>query len=65
MNQQELTQALMAAFLEELHEHIAALNSNLLALEKSPDPAQRKEVLQHHLRAEKFWQERVAKANVR
>jgi hypothetical protein len=27
------------------------------------DPAQRKEVLQHHLRAEKFWEQRVAQAN--
>jgi hypothetical protein len=27
------------------------------------DPAQRKEVLQYHLRAEAFWKERVAKAN--
>jgi len=31
---------------------------------KLDDPAQRNEVLQHHLRAEKFWQDRVAKANV-
>jgi hypothetical protein len=30
---------------------------------KLDDPAQRQEVLQHHLRAEKFWQDRVAKAN--
>jgi hypothetical protein len=28
------------------------------------DPGQRKEVLTHHLRAEKFWQDRVAHANV-
>jgi hypothetical protein len=27
------------------------------------DPAQRKEVLQHHLRAERFWERRVAQAN--
>lgn len=27
------------------------------------DPVQRKEVLAHHLRAEKFWKDRVAKAN--
>jgi hypothetical protein len=30
---------------------------------KLDDPGQRKEVLAHHLRAEKFWQDRVAKAN--
>jgi len=30
---------------------------------KLDDPGQRQEVLQHHLRAEKFWQDRVAKAN--
>jgi hypothetical protein len=30
---------------------------------KLDDANQRKEVLAHHLRAEKFWQERVAKAN--
>ena len=30
---------------------------------KLDDPAQRQEVLQHHLRAEKFWQDRVANAN--
>ncbi len=51
MNQQELTQALMAAFLEELPEHIAALNSNLLAIEKSPEPAQRHEHLRNLFRA--------------
>jgi hypothetical protein len=27
------------------------------------DPAQRKEVLQHHLRAERFWMQQVAQAN--
>jgi hypothetical protein len=27
------------------------------------DPAQRHEVLQHHLRAERFWEQRVARAN--
>ena len=51
MNQQELTQASMAAFLEELHEHIASLNSNLLALEKSPEPTQRQEHLRNLFRA--------------
>jgi hypothetical protein len=30
---------------------------------KLDDPAQREEVLKHHLRAESFWQSRVAKAN--
>jgi len=30
---------------------------------KLDDPGQRGEVLEHHLQAEKFWQDRVAKAN--
>jgi hypothetical protein len=32
---------------------------------KLDDAGQRKEVLQHHLQAEKFWQERVARANAK
>ena len=36
MDQQTLIKRLMATFLEELAEHVAALNNDLLALEKAP-----------------------------
>ncbi|PTL83193.1 response regulator [Vitiosangium sp. GDMCC 1.1324] len=39
MDRDRLAQALMATFLEELEEHVAALNRDLLALEKAPSPA--------------------------
>jgi two-component system chemotaxis sensor kinase CheA len=51
MTNQELAQALTAAFLEELHEHVATMNTNLLALEKSPDPTQRQAHLKNLFRA--------------
>ncbi|HYO57333.1 hybrid sensor histidine kinase/response regulator [Archangium sp.] len=39
MDRDRLAQALMATFLEELEGHVAALNRDLLALEKAPSPA--------------------------
>src|SRR5689334_13444837 len=36
MDKEQLVKRLMATFLEELEEHVAALNRDLLALEKDP-----------------------------
>src|SRR5260370_26608444 len=45
MDRDQLIKRLMATFLEELEEHVAALNRDLLALEKEPGGAQRTERL--------------------
>ncbi|MCI0684588.1 MAG: CehA/McbA family metallohydrolase [Gemmataceae bacterium] len=52
---QRISKASAQFFLDWTRERMARI--------KLADPAQRQEVLQHHLRAEKFWQDRVAKAN--
>ena len=36
MDKHELEKRLMSTFLEELHEHVEAINRDLLALEKEP-----------------------------
>ena len=51
MDKQELAQRLMAAFLEELHEHVGAMNRHLLALEKYPPPEQRQALLKELFRS--------------
>ena len=45
MDKHQLAQRLMATFLEELSDHVAALNDNLLALEKDPPQDLRSELL--------------------
>src|SRR5260370_34527112 len=45
MDKDQLIKKLMATFLEELEEHVRALNSDLLALEKAPEGAERVERL--------------------
>ena len=45
MDRDRLIQRLMATFLEELEEHVAALNRDLLALEKGPAKEERAERL--------------------
>ncbi len=51
MDKQELAQRLMAAFLEELHEHVGAMNRHLLALEKNPPPEHRQALLKELFRS--------------
>jgi two-component system chemotaxis sensor kinase CheA len=51
MDKQELAQRLMAAFLEELHEHVGAMNRHLLALEKNPPAEQRQAMLKELFRS--------------
>jgi two-component system chemotaxis sensor kinase CheA len=46
MDKDKLIKRLMATFLEELHEHVGALNRDLLALEKETDAGRRAELLQ-------------------
>ncbi|WNG42561.1 response regulator [Archangium violaceum] len=50
MDRDRLAQALMATFLEELEEHVAALNRDLLALEKNPAPSRFGELMTSLLR---------------
>ncbi|MFL5351041.1 response regulator [Archangium sp.] len=50
MDRDRLAQALMATFLEELEGHVAALNRDLLALEKTPTPARFAELMTSLLR---------------
>ncbi|QRK13527.1 response regulator [Archangium violaceum] len=50
MDRDRLAQALMATFLEELEEHVAALNRDLLALEKNPAPPRFGELMTSLLR---------------
>ncbi|WP_257451994.1 hybrid sensor histidine kinase/response regulator [Archangium lipolyticum] len=50
MDRDRLAQALMATFLEELEGHVAALNRELLALEKAPSPARFAELMTSLLR---------------
>ncbi|MCA9122093.1 MAG: hybrid sensor histidine kinase/response regulator [Planctomycetaceae bacterium] len=45
MDRQELAKRLMATYLEELHEHVEAMNRDLLALERGLSPEQRDEVM--------------------
>lgn len=45
MDKNELAKRLMATFLEELHEHIDAINRDLLVLEKKPTDAEQEEAL--------------------
>ena len=51
MEKQELAQRLMVAFLEELHEHVGAMNRHLLDLEKNPPPEQRQALLKELFRS--------------
>ena len=51
MDKQDLAQRLMATFLEELHEHVGAMNRHLLALEKNPPPEQRQALLKELFRS--------------
>ncbi len=46
MDKDKLLKRLMATFLEELEEHVGALNRELLALEKEAEPPRRVELLQ-------------------
>lgn len=50
MDRDQLAQALMATFLEELEGHIAALNRDLLAWEKASNPARAGELIASLLR---------------
>ena len=50
MDRDRLAQALMATFLEELEGHVAALNRDLLALEKAPSPIRAGELMHSLLR---------------
>jgi len=50
MDRDRLALALMATFLEELEGHVAALNRDLLALEKAPSPARTEELMTSLLR---------------
>lgn len=45
MDRQELAKRLMATYLEELHEHVEAMNRDLLALEKGLPDEQRGEIM--------------------
>src|SRR6185295_2336318 len=47
----KLIAALMGTFLEELEEHVRAMNENLLALEKTAEPAERASRVQALFRA--------------
>ncbi len=51
MDKQELAQRLMVAFLEELDEHVGAMNRHLLALEKNPPAEQRQALLKELFRS--------------
>ncbi len=51
MDHNELIRRIMATFLEELDEHVATLNRDLLALEKNPPPEERVELLHSLFRA--------------
>ena len=44
MDKDKLAKLLMATFLEELDEHVRALNRDLLALEQNPSAADRAEL---------------------
>ena len=46
MDNEQLVQRLMVTFLEELEEHVQALNDGLLAIEKDPPDAERAELIQ-------------------
>jgi hypothetical protein len=46
-------------------EFFLAWTRERMARVKLDDPGQRQEVLAYHVLAEKFWQERVAKANAK
>src|SRR5262249_1727809 len=46
VDKDKLIQRLMATFLDELHEHVASLNRDLLALEQGPDAGRRAALLQ-------------------
>ena len=46
MDKDQLVKRLMATFLEELAEHVGALNRDLLALEQQADGPKRGELLQ-------------------
>jgi two-component system chemotaxis sensor kinase CheA len=46
VDKDKLLKRLLATFLEELEEHVGALNRDLLAIEKEPDVARRGELLQ-------------------
>ena len=50
MDRDRLALALMATFLEELEGHVAALNRDLLALEKAPSPTRTEELMTSLLR---------------
>ena len=50
MDRDRLALALMATFLEELEGHVAALNRDLLALEKAPSPARTEDLMTSLLR---------------
>jgi two-component system chemotaxis sensor kinase CheA len=50
MDRDRLALALMATFLEELEGHVAALNRDLLALEKAPSPARLEDLMTSLLR---------------
>jgi hypothetical protein len=54
-NKQRISKAAAAFFLAWARERMGRIQLN--------DETERREVLSHHLRAEKFWLERVAKAN--
>ncbi len=51
MDKNELARRLMATFIEELQEHVGALNDNLLALEKGPAGEARGELLKSLFRS--------------
>ena len=51
MDKYELAQRLMSVFLEELHEHVGAMNRHLLALEKNPPVEQRQALLKELFRS--------------
>ena len=54
-NKERISKSSAAFFLEWTRQRMGRIQLD--------DPGQRKEVLAHHLQAEKFWQDRVAKAN--
>lgn len=62
MDKQELAQRLMVAFLEELHEHVGAMNRHLLALEKNP-PAEQRQALMKELFRSAHTMKGAANAN--
>ena len=51
MDKNELLQQLKATFLDELSDHIEAMNRSLLALEKEQDPQDRAELLKSLFRS--------------